>query len=163
MQPFVRKVLYATDLGEHNGPVYRTAMSLTEQCGAELTVLHVLEALSPFAQAFVEEHVPKEALNRMHDEGMERLRNKIRAQVNAFCREELNDASLADKYVTDIIIGEGQPTEVVLKIAAAKGVDLIVLGSHGRSTVGEILMGSTAHKVSQRSTVPVLLVPVAKE
>ena len=46
--------------------------------------------------------------------------------------------------------------------ARASAPTPIVMGSHGHTAVGELLLGSTAHRVAQRSTVPVLLVRVAE-
>ncbi len=161
MLPAIKNILYATDLSDANAPVYRFAMSLAERYGARLTVLHVLEPLTPFARAFVEEQVPREKLDALRDEGMGRVVARIQAEVEEFCRKELADPSQADERIGDIIVEQGQPTDLILKRAKDKAADLIVLGSHGHSTIGEILIGSTAHKVSQRSRVPVLLVPVS--
>jgi len=38
--------------------------------------------------------------------------------------------------------------------------ELIVLGSHGHTAIGETVLGSVAHKVTMKATVPVLLVPI---
>jgi len=38
--------------------------------------------------------------------------------------------------------------------------ELIVLGSHGHSAIGEAVLGSVAHRITMKATVPVLLVPI---
>lgn len=64
--------------------------------------------------------------------------------------------------VRDIRVLAGHPAEVILKQAKKERADVIVMGSHGHTAFGEMLLGSVAHKVTQRSEIPVLLVPARK-
>lgn len=59
-------------------------------------------------------------------------------------------------------VEEGKPYEVILKIADEWGADLIVLGTHGRSGIMHILMGSVAEKVIRHSTKPLYIIPTKK-
>lgn len=52
----------------------------------------------------------------------------------------------------------GEPGETIARYASEIGVDQIVMGTHGRGSVGRLLMGSVATKVVQLAEVPVLLV-----
>ena len=52
----------------------------------------------------------------------------------------------------------GEPGETIAHYASEVGVDQIVMGTHGRGSVGRLLMGSIATKVVQFSEVPVVLV-----
>lgn len=52
----------------------------------------------------------------------------------------------------------GLPAEKITELAATLGCDQIVMGTHGRSALEDLLIGSTTHKVIHRATVPVLLV-----
>jgi nucleotide-binding universal stress UspA family protein len=52
----------------------------------------------------------------------------------------------------------GHVAEAILKVASEQGVDMIVLGSKGRSALQDLLVGSVAQHVLARSAVPVLLV-----
>ena len=52
----------------------------------------------------------------------------------------------------------GRPDEAIVKVAQAKKVNLIVLGSHGRTGLRKLLMGSTAERVIGQATCPVLVV-----
>ena len=56
------------------------------------------------------------------------------------------------------MIEEGQPDEVIVGTAAARGADLIVLGSHGRTGMAKLLLGSTSERVINQTTCPVLVV-----
>jgi len=52
----------------------------------------------------------------------------------------------------------GKPTRVIVEFADENGIDQIVMGSHGRSGVTRILLGSVAEAVVRRSPVPVTVV-----
>jgi nucleotide-binding universal stress UspA family protein len=52
----------------------------------------------------------------------------------------------------------GNAAEEILAHAIRKKVDMIVMGSHGHSAIGSLLLGSVAHKVLTQSNVPVLIV-----
>ena len=54
----------------------------------------------------------------------------------------------------------GRPDQAILAEARRIRADAIVMGSHGHTSVGELLLGSTAHRVVQRAMIPVLLVRV---
>lgn len=51
-----------------------------------------------------------------------------------------------------------RPADAIIEAVAAKGVDTIVMGSHGRRGLGRLLLGSQASEVLARSSVPVLIV-----
>lgn len=63
-----------------------------------------------------------------------------------------------DKIAYHAHIRVGDPGEAIAHYAREAGVDQIVMGTHGRSSVARLLMGSVASKVIQLSEVPVLLV-----
>ena len=56
----------------------------------------------------------------------------------------------------------GAPTPTILELAESSGHDLIVMGTHGRTGVSHLLMGSVAEKVIRHATCPVLVVPGAR-
>jgi len=53
---------------------------------------------------------------------------------------------------------QGVAAEEIVRVAQAKGVDQIVMGTHGRSTAGAVLMGSVAYRVVHLAPMPVTLV-----
>jgi len=58
----------------------------------------------------------------------------------------------------EVICKVGQPGELIGKAATDGGFDLVVMGSHGHSSLGNLVMGSVATQVLAHCTVPVLLV-----
>jgi nucleotide-binding universal stress UspA family protein len=163
MLPQLKTILYATDLSAHSPRVFRYAMSLAQQYGGKIVIVHAMEPLSPFAKSMVDLYVSKEQNEKLHGEALEKMKDMIRERLELFCKDELCTDPAGRDRVTDILILEGRPPEVILEQAARLKPDLIVMGSHGHTAVGEILLGTTAHRVMQRAPVPVFLVRLAKE
>jgi len=76
--------------------------------------------------------------------------------------ETLFDEVAADAEAAGITVERdvdvGRPTEVIVETAAEASIDQIVMGSHGRSGVSRMLLGSVAETVVRRSPVPVTVV-----
>jgi nucleotide-binding universal stress UspA family protein len=54
----------------------------------------------------------------------------------------------------------GRAQDVIVEVAQSRGVDLIVMGTHGRTGVRHLLLGSVAERVVRAAPCPVLVVPV---
>ena len=53
---------------------------------------------------------------------------------------------------------EGSPAEAIINVAKTRGSSVIVMGSRGLSTIAELMLGSTSHKVVSHASCPVLIV-----
>lgn len=157
MLPEYRTVLYATDLGRHAPRVLRHALGLARRFGGSLVVLHVVEELGPAARQMVELYAHEEAAARGGERRAHELRQALEARLSALCAGE---TACGGECAARLLVLAGRPEEVILREARALGADVIVMGSHGHTAVGEMLLGSTAHRVMQKSPVPVLLVRV---
>lgn len=162
MLPEIKQILYATDLDDSAPKVFRYALRLAQQQRAEITILHAQEPLSPFAQSLVELHITHDQSESMHEEARHKASSMIEQRLNDLCEAEHCTDQDGRKLVSDISIVEGQPAEEIIKKASDIGADLIVIGSHRYSALGEALLGSTANKVLHRSETPVLVVKVPK-
>nr|NJM03453.1 universal stress protein [Desulfobacula sp.] len=73
--------------------------------------------------------------------------------------ETVSENEENQSFVLDeVVVGRGNPVDVIIEAAQAKECDLIVMGSHGHGGLAGILMGSTAKKVTQQAKIPVLIV-----
>lgn len=72
--------------------------------------------------------------------------------------EEIEDLAEGTNVSTTNEIEVGKPVQTIVEYAEAEDVDQIVMGSHGRSGVTRILLGSVAEAVVRRSPVPVTVV-----
>ena len=160
MLPAIRTILYATDLPSYGAAIFRYAVRLARQFDAKILLLHVIEPIGETAESLVRGVVPAETFDTVHSEGLERVREEIRARLERFCNEELGDEVSAGELVREVHIREGRPASVIIEEAKAAGADLIVMGARSHGAVEELLLGSVAAKVVHRSAIPVLLVPV---
>lgn len=163
MLPEIKRILYATDLDSGAPRVFRYALKLARESHAGITILHVLEPLSPFAQSLVELHVAHDQTEKIHEEARDKALKTIEQRLNDLCEAEQCQSDGGRDLVTAIKVVDGHPAEAILDTAAAINADLIVMGSHRHSTLGDALLGSTANKVLHRAAAPVLLVKRAVE
>lgn len=108
--------------------------------------IHLLHVHAPIPIGRVQAHVGKETLHAYYLE---------ESQAQLVAAQQRLDA--AERFHTTHI-HVGLPAEVVAKIAGELGCDLIVMGTHGRSGVAGLVMGSVANRVLHLANCPVLLV-----
>ena len=112
----------------------------------DLPEIHLLHVHAPIPIGRVQAHVGKETLHAYYLE--ESQASLLEAQ------QKLDAAACA--YTTHIHVG--QPAEVIAKLAAEQGCDLIVMGTHGRGGIAGLVTGSVANRVLHLASCPVLLV-----
>jgi nucleotide-binding universal stress UspA family protein len=64
------------------------------------------------------------------------------------------------EYKVKTFVEEGIPHEVILNVAKKWNADIIVLGTHGRTGISHLIMGSVAEKVIRHSEIPVFIIPI---
>ena len=160
MLPEYTTILFATDLGRTAARVLRHALSLAERYGGSVHVVHAVEPLGPSARHMVDLYAGEGAAHQ-EDVRWPQVQQDLRQRLQALCAGEECRAADGRELVADLRVVHGRPADAILHEAAQVGADAIVIGAHGHTTVGEILLGSTAHRVAQKSPVPVLLVRVA--
>ncbi|MFQ5508670.1 MAG: universal stress protein [Leptospirillia bacterium] len=138
------RILFPTDFSEHAAHAQRYALSLARQFEAELHIIHVVQLFSYVV-----------------DFGMDNSEQyeKVQATLQKMM-DELTD-SLADEPIP--INGElvqGDPVGEIIRIAREENSNLIVMGTHGRTALEHMLIGSVAEKVVRKAPVPVLTVPM---
>ena len=159
MLPEIRTILYATDLEEHAPRVFGHAVALAQRFEARLVLLYAIEPIGATASGLVRSMVPEGQLEELHREGMRQVREDIEARLDRL-RESEPGARGGSSLVSEIRVIEEHPATAILDQAKVLEADLIVMGTHGRTGVREFMLGSVAHKVMQRSRVPVFLVPL---
>ena len=112
----------------------------------DLPEIHLLHVHAPIPIGRVQAHVGKETLHAYYLE--ESQSSLLEAQ------QKLEAAGCA--HTTHIHVG--QPAEVIAKLAAEQGCDLIVMGTHGRGGIAGLVTGSVANRVLHLASCPVLLV-----
>ncbi|MDO3377052.1 universal stress protein [Geoalkalibacter halelectricus] len=141
----IRKILYATDFSESSAPACAYAQTLALLAGAEVHVLHVIGELADNRRS----RIPPEAFALFEKE----IEIQVVKEMEEFCRRHLGEQV---SYTTESTIGT--PYQAILAAAKEHNADLIVMGTHGRTGLEHVLVGSTAERVVRRSPVPVLTV-----
>jgi nucleotide-binding universal stress UspA family protein len=148
--PF-RSVLCSVDFSEASMDAVRFALSLSQESGARLTLLHVLEWPWPEPPPPAMEEIPAEqrvALAEYHRYAEESARRRL-ASLAPDSHEGLRATP---------VVKSGKPHVQILEAALDTRADLIVIGVHGRNPVDLALFGSTTNQVVRRAACPVLTV-----
>ena len=126
----------------------------------------VLEILGRIAKAmpakvFLVHVAPPDPAFVGYGAGPKAVRGQVAAEHRARHQQlqELADELRAGGVETTALLLQGATVETLLAEAQKLDVGLIVLGSHGRGAVHDLLVGSVADGVVRRSSLPVLLVP----
>ena len=132
-----QRILCPTDFSAHSDAAFALACSIARDTRADLLVLHVAP--------------PPVSLGDVAESQRPGFRDDLRARLHQLRPDDPNLG------VVHFLL-EGDPAEVILDAAGRHEADLIVLGTHGRSGVGRLLLGSVAEQVLRRATCPVLTV-----
>jgi nucleotide-binding universal stress UspA family protein len=148
----VRSILLPTDFSDCANFALPYAAGIARATGASLICVHVVETVVPaVGYSGMSGPLPIGDLSEQLEDSAERELPKI-----AECEE------CAGLNVEEVIVHGEAATEIV-RVAKERGVDLIVVSSHGRTGLGRILFGSTAEAVVRHATCPVLVVKPPQE
>lgn len=144
MMPF-RHVLIALDFSPTSDRVMRKGLELARRVDAAVTLLHVVDFLPPLG--FADDFTPSPTL--MVDE------QTLTAGASRTLARHAERFQLGDEVTR--VVRVGTPRLEIVTLAAERGVDLIVLGSHGRHGLRKLL-GSTANAVLNDASCDILAV-----
>lgn len=160
MLPKIKTILYATGMGPGAPHVFRYALALAKQHDARIIAVSALEPLSRFAQSLVELHISHEQSEGLHQKAQAQAKERLRERIARLCEKECSIDQQCMQRVGEIHIEEGQPAQVVLAAAKEYAVDLIIMGAHRHTMVGDAMLGTTTHKVLHSAAQPVLVVRI---
>jgi nucleotide-binding universal stress UspA family protein len=140
------KILVPVDFSRHSLETLRFALSLRDYFGATYVLLHVVPAgeAETFATLGGES---SEVQTRRASETLAELEREAERR-----RQEVPGIELACRVTT------GVPFKEICRLAEEENFQLIVIGTHGRTGLSHLLIGSTAERVVQHASCPVLSV-----
>ncbi len=163
MIPDIKKILYTTDFSENARHAFGYAVSLASRYGAGITFLNVLEDMSPYRDSLMINVLGQDKWEELLKNNRENLLQKAKDDIKTFC-DEVSAKVPACPFITDdIVVRIGEPVEEILDLVESSNCDLLVMGSHGRGTLADKLMGSTSRRVLRRCKKPVLLIRLPEE
>lgn len=138
-----QRILVPTDFSAHADEALDYAIELAKTLQARLTLLHVVH-LTPLAMGDIGASGLVPYLEEMEADAQ----NRLQALLHRVHQEGLQG---------ETAIVQGAPFQIIVDTAASKDIDLIVMGTHGRTGLTHVLMGSVAEKVVRLAPCPVLV------
>jgi universal stress protein A len=139
-----QRFLVPIDFSEDANQAVKYAIDLASKLGARMTLLHVIQLL-PFGSGDMGVTVPYTYFQDLEAD--------ITSRMQAYL-ERVTAAGLEG----EIAVVRGVPFQEILETAKMQQVDLIIMGTHGRTGLQHVLMGSVAEKVVRLAPCPVLVV-----
>jgi nucleotide-binding universal stress UspA family protein len=143
-----KHILLATDGSTASDHAATMAISLARTHGAKLMVVYVVD---PYPYLSMGESNPYGFQAYMG--AAQKQAAEAHAKVNALCMQSQPPVEMQARLIEEVT-----PAIGIVQTAKTEGADLIVLGSHGRSGIARLMLGSVANKVVAESAVPVLVV-----
>ena len=142
--PAYERILVPVDFSEHSHAALREASELAQRYGATLHLLHVNEPWPPSST------VASDAYPMYHE---------YVAQENARAAKALEDLAVPDAGPRPVqrVTRAGHVEHEILKYIDDAEIDLVVIGTHGRTGVAHWIMGSVAERVVRFAPCPVLV------
>ena len=140
----INRILCPVDFSKPSARALEYALALAERLGAQVDVVHAYE---PPAYAVADGTIE---LPPYLQEG---LAKRLRERLEQFVKETAAEASK-----TTVHLAEGVPYLQIVEVAKQQQADLIVIGTHGRTGLSHMMLGSVAERVVRTSEVPVLTV-----
>ena len=143
-----KKVLFPTDYSDASKKALEYVKKLKEAGTEEVILLYVLDTAELHA-------FRNYAMNYgdVYDKIIETSTRTAKEELDAIAKE-LRQSGLT----VQIMITKGIPFEEILKVEKEQDVSMVVIGSHGKSAMKGVMMGSVSNRVIRRSTKPVLVV-----
>ena len=144
----LKKLLVATDFSAPSAAALAYGRELAFTFGAQLVVAHVVERVLTNACGggdgfmFVDPD----------------LQHTVEAAARAELETLISEEDGVELRARVVVLTSGSPADAIVEYAKAAGIDLVVMGTHGRGALTHLLMGSVAERVVRLAPCPVLTV-----
>lgn len=134
------RILVAVDGSESAKKAFEKSIYLAQKCNSKLDVVHVVQCELGGDSATIFDL-------------MDELKTKAKKML-----DEYKIQAEKSSVPIEIMITQGDPSQVIIKIAKTKRYDLIIMGTRGKSAFQELLIGSVSQKVMHHAICPVMVV-----
>jgi len=143
----IRRILHATDFSKASARALDEAVSLAKQNHAELLVVHVIEPVGQYAAG--EDFGGAELYMKIEEAAEQDAQRSMQKLMLKLKQARVNAKSLLLK---------GLAHEQIVKAARSRKANMVVIGTHGRTGLSKLFMGSVAGKVVALASCPVVTV-----
>lgn len=140
----IKKILCPVDFSEISAKALEYTVFLVVAHQAEIVLLHVIDGPQGLNQHQILLITPQEIAQNLENSAWDEL-------------SDLADG-IGEKVKIEKVVRHGKAFVEIIREAREKDVDLIVMGSHGRTGIPHMLIGSVAEKVVRKASCPVLVV-----
>jgi nucleotide-binding universal stress UspA family protein len=153
----MKKVLIALDYDPTAQKIAEKGFSIAKSMGAEVTLLHVITDMTyystlDYAQIDGFMGFNNFEVSHLFDNGLKRAMKHFLDKS----KQHLGDNTIQTRIV------EGDFAESILEAAKETHADIIVMGSHSRNWLENMVMGSVTEKVLHHTSIPLLIIPIKK-
>jgi nucleotide-binding universal stress UspA family protein len=141
----IKNILMPTDFSKLSLSAAEYATELSEQYGAKIHLLHVLEKTPPILTI------------RSLDLSEEKIIKTIEEEAKISLQKAADKVKGKKNVEVEQVIRKGIDYEEIIKYAEEKKIDLVIIATHGRTGILHTLLGSVAEKVIRFSKKPVLV------
>jgi universal stress protein A len=141
----VKKILVATDFSDTSAQALKSAVEIATACKASILLLHILHDPADAPGFYAAKKAGKKVLRNMEQAAEQMMEDFVELQLAPF-----------EKF--DTLVVPGLPAEQIVRLAKKEKVDLISIGTHGRSGLVRLMLGSVADRVIRTAPCPVLTV-----
>ncbi|MHB8109713.1 MAG: universal stress protein [Syntrophorhabdaceae bacterium] len=143
-----KKILVPTDFSEYAAQAFERALNIAKETGAEVVLLHVVDQdISACTMEYC-----------LDDDEIGRQQKAMLGGANERLAKEVEKFALARDVKVTTEVRDGIPYNEILKYEDLNNVDLIVIGSHGRSAIMKYFLGSVTSNVAKGAKSEVLLI-----
>ena len=150
--PKYKKVLFCTDFSESSDCAFDYAFGIAKRDEAFLYILHII-SVNPHA-SYIDNYMTKDYWDKLKVTMQEDIDKKYNDQYLS---------QIKDKTKVKIVTKSGREDEEILKFARKEKINIIVIGTHGRTGIEHLFIGSVAEKIIRRSPIPVFIIPCNKK
>jgi len=148
-----QKIVFATDFSDSAQRAYEKLKQIRTECNAQsVIIVSVIDEREIDSLANLEGFYSIQ-IEKLREEVTQELIKQTEAKIEK-CKKGLRELG----FDVEVRIPVGIPYDEIVKIAEKEGAGLIVMGSHGKGILQELLIGSTSEKVLRRAKCPVLIV-----
>jgi nucleotide-binding universal stress UspA family protein len=152
----MKKILIAIDYALSAQKVAEEGYALAKATYAKIILLHVIEDVGYYSSTVYD---PIMGFGGFTNEAFLSKDALITIEKEAAHFLDKTKIHLKDDYIQTTVV-HGNIAENILDTAKKEHCDIIVIGTHGRNIIEELLLGSTAHKLIKHSTIPLFIIPI---
>ncbi|HUK35239.1 MAG TPA: universal stress protein [Vicinamibacterales bacterium] len=142
----MRRIVFASDFSKASGKAFATAVQTAKRTHASLSIVHVL---APFLPVGPDQYVGPETWEEID----EQARKWATRQLDTLATKARTKGVRAKGFLV-----EGTPAREITRFAKRHRADLMIIGTHGRTGLAKLFLGSVANQIVATASCPVMTV-----